>query len=90
VRRDGREQLVDEVLVLPGDFDDGHLSKCRGGYLLQRIGRCADEQEMLVRLRRKFRRNRSRELARMLVALDRAAADVRPVPVRRTRVSTAK
>jgi hypothetical protein len=45
---------------------------------------------MLVRLRRKFRRNRSRELARMLVALDRAAAEVRPAPVRRTRVSVAK
>jgi hypothetical protein len=45
---------------------------------------------MLVRRPRRFRRNRSRELARMLVALDRAAAEVRPVPVRKTRVSIAK
>ena len=33
---------------------------------------------------RKVRRNRSLELARILVALDRAAAEVRPAPVRRT------
>jgi hypothetical protein len=32
---------------------------------------------------RKMRRNRSLQLARMLVALDRAAADVRPKPLRR-------
>jgi hypothetical protein len=45
---------------------------------------------MLVRLPRRFRRNRSRDLARMLVALDRAAAEVRPVPARKARVSIAK
>jgi hypothetical protein len=45
---------------------------------------------MPVPLRRRFRRNRSRELARLLVALDRAAAEVRPAPVRKTRVSIAK
>jgi hypothetical protein len=45
---------------------------------------------MLVRLRRRFRRNRSRELARMLVALDRAAAEVRPAPAQRTRMSIVK
>jgi hypothetical protein len=45
---------------------------------------------MPVPFRRRFRRNRSRELVRILVALDRAAAEVRPVPVRKTRVSIAK
>jgi hypothetical protein len=45
---------------------------------------------MRMRLPRRFRRDRSRELARMLVALDRAAAEVRPVPARKTRVSIAK
>jgi hypothetical protein len=39
---------------------------------------------------RRFRRNRTLKVARMLVALDRAAAEVRPVPVRKTRISTAK
>jgi hypothetical protein len=45
---------------------------------------------MLMRLPRRLRRNRSLELARMLVALDRAAAEVRPVPVRKPRASIAK
>jgi hypothetical protein len=40
---------------------------------------------------RKIRRNRSLELARLLVTLDRAAAEVRPAPVRRgPRVSVSR
>jgi hypothetical protein len=42
---------------------------------------------------RRFRRKRdrqARQLARILVSLDRACADARPQPVRRTRVSIAK
>jgi hypothetical protein len=40
---------------------------------------------------RKIRRNRSLELARLLVTLDRAAAEVRPAPVhRRARVSVSR
>jgi hypothetical protein len=42
---------------------------------------------------RKLRRRRGRQalqLARLLISLDKAAADVRPLPVRRTRVSVAK
>jgi hypothetical protein len=39
---------------------------------------------------RHFRRNRSRKLAQMLVALDRAAAEARPRPRQRARVSLAK
>jgi hypothetical protein len=41
------------------------------------------------RIRRK-RDRQARQLARMLVALDRACADARPAPVRRTRLSVAK
>jgi hypothetical protein len=39
---------------------------------------------------RSSRKRRTRELARLLVALDRAAAEVRPRPVRRNGVSLAK
>jgi hypothetical protein len=34
VLRGGREQFVDEVLVLLGDIDDGHWLQCRRGFLL--------------------------------------------------------
>ena len=88
--RDGCEQLVDEVFVLLGDVDDRHFSKCRRGSCLQRIGRSADEQEMFMRRFRKIRRDPAREIARALVALDRAAAEVRPQPRRRAGVSVAK
>jgi hypothetical protein len=43
----------------------------------------------VVRIRR-FRRNPAREIARALVALDRAAAEARPRPRRRAAVSTIK
>jgi hypothetical protein len=39
---------------------------------------------------RRLRRHRSRKGAQMLVALDRAAAEARPRPAQRTRVSLAK
>jgi hypothetical protein len=45
---------------------------------------------MFVLRFRKFRRDPARELARALVALDRAAAEARPRPRRRTTVSIAK
>ena len=48
----------------------------------------ADEQEVAVRRYLEHRR-RSRELARLLVALDRAAAEARPKPSRRARFSLA-
>jgi hypothetical protein len=43
----------------------------------------------VLRLRR-FRRDPAREIARALVALDRAAAEARPQPRRRAGVSVAK
>jgi len=45
---------------------------------------------MFVARIRKIRRNPAREIARALVALDRAAAEARPRPRRRAGVSIAK
>ena len=45
---------------------------------------------MPVRKFPKIRDRRARELARLLVALDRAAGEVRPAPARRTRFSLGK
>jgi hypothetical protein len=44
-------------------------------------------RSFILRLRRD---RRARELARLLVALDRAAADARPLPARRSQVSFSK
>jgi hypothetical protein len=91
VLRNRREQLVDEVLVLLADVDDCHFFSVDRGISLQRIGGSGDEQEVPMRRFRKIRRNRSLEVARLLVALDRAAAEVRPAPVhRRPRVSVSR
>jgi hypothetical protein len=45
---------------------------------------------MFVLRFRKFRRDPAREIARALVALDRAAAEARPRPRRRAGISLAK
>jgi hypothetical protein len=45
---------------------------------------------MFMRRFRKFRRDPAREIARALVALDRAAAEARPRPRRRVGVSAVK
>jgi len=45
---------------------------------------------MFMRRFRRFRRDPAREIARALVALDRAAAEARPQPKRRAGVSVAK
>jgi hypothetical protein len=45
---------------------------------------------MFVLRIRRFRRNPALEIARVLVALDRAAAEARPRPRRRAGVSIAK
>jgi hypothetical protein len=83
---DRSDQLVDEVLVMPIDVNDSHTFSV--------LARSADEsppQEWPLQRRtmppmslsERRRERKARKLARLLVSLDEAARDARPVPTPR-------
>ena len=87
---DGRDQLVDEVLVMPIDVNHSHTSVYSGGLrakLPRRSTRYNRERCRPCPLSDSYscwrRERKARKLARLLVALDDSARDARPAPRRR-------